>query len=253
MVRLVLGPRRRNVLLHLEVYIFIADDEPQPSTSRASTGQTSTSNGDANQTSQSSTSTEDANQFNVVHVDPSHLNVYSESVRKSYEKSVELLKKSLPEDMRDSTRVKSVYVVENKNLENNLKEESDEDPEGYFYAYHAAPCPEVIGKVLKTNLKMKFVRNHIYGKGIYFVDKPDLSAENGVLLCRVVRGQQFESAVLNQDIPPGHNSKIVRSDALGCGDITIVQESARILPCFVIHLEPPAVKAASSLATRGKG
>ena len=117
-------------------------------------------------------------------------------------------------------------------------------PDKEILAYHGTN-PANIEDILKDNLQLKYAKRQVYGKGNYFSEFPSISLGygQGLLLCRIIPGNEFVDSTAGKDIPEGYNSKKVRprQDCSGAsaanlsGEMIIIENSDQILPFFVIH------------------
>ena len=135
-----------------------------------------------------------------------------------------------------------------KFLKENLKQQSAISDKGIsdkeILAYHGTN-PANINSILKDNLQLIHAKRQVYGKGNYFSEFPSISLQygKGLLLCRILPGNEYVDSTPHKDIPEGYNSKKVRphQDSSGAsaanlsGEMIIIENSDQILPFFVIH------------------
>ena len=149
----------------------------------------------------------------------------------------------------EDAAITSIDIVINKVLEGkfeatkrNFRHKGISDKE--ILAYHGTN-PANINSILKDNLQLIHAKRQVYGKGNYFSEFPSISLQygKGLLLCRILPGNEYVDSTPHKDIPEGYNSKKVRphQDSSGAsaanlsGEMIIIENSDQILPFFVIH------------------
>ena len=82
-----------------------------------------------------------------------------------------------------------------------------------------------------------------YGPGNYFSEFPDISIPYGqrgpggigLMLFRVLPGKEYEKSN-SGDIPAGFNTKKVRGDPKGLGEMLVIKDPKQFLPYIVYNL-----------------
>ena len=149
----------------------------------------------------------------------------------------------------EDAEITSIDIVINKDLEGKFEAtkrcfKHEGIPDNEILAYHGTD-PANIDSILKDNLQLVHAKRQVYGRGNYFSEFPSVSLRygKGLLLCRILPGNEFVDSTPNINIPEGYNSKKVRpqqdnpvaSVSNLSGEMIIIENSDQILPFFVIH------------------
>ena len=111
-------------------------------------------------------------------------------------------------------------------------------PTNELFVYHKGKISkEDKIDVIHKNLRVENCSGHIFGRGIYFSEYPDIeigNSESGLLLCKVMPGNENidKSYRLIQE---GYQSKRVLASE-GQEETLIIENSSQILPYCWIHL-----------------
>ena len=150
-------------------------------------------------------------------------------------------------------RISKVFYHYNPELDKNFEEElaslkrkyqgSNSKNADFILAFHGTSCVENIDKIVQENFDLTKIQRHVYGKGIYFSEKPNVSLDYAkntrrLLLCKLLPGKSYEGdcGQTEQTGGCGCDSHRARKDQDGRGWAIVMFNMRRVLPCYEIEL-----------------
>ena len=144
--------------------------------------------------------------------------------------------------------LKAIFYHSNTTLEDAFEREKAAmerkypgQPESdYILAFHGTPNDQNIDKIVRENFRMDKIARAAYGHGIYFSEFPDVSLGYAgetmkLLLCKVLPGRSREGSCGTQRGCPCDSHR-VGSQGDGRGQMIVMFNPDRILPCYELHL-----------------
>ena len=144
--------------------------------------------------------------------------------------------------------LKAIFYHSNTTLEDAFEREKaamerryPSQPESdYILAFHGTPNDQNIDKIVRENFRMDKIARAAYGHGIYFSEFPDVSLGYAgetmkLLLCKVLPGRSREGSCGTQRGCPCDSHR-VGSQGDGRGQMIVMFNPDRILPCYELHL-----------------
>ena len=144
--------------------------------------------------------------------------------------------------------MKAIFYHSNKTLEVAFESEKAAmeskypgQPESdYILAFHGTPNDQNIDRIVRENFRMDKIERAAYGHGIYFSEFPDVSLGYArgtmkLLLCKVLPGRSREGSCGTQK-GCSCDSHRVGSQGDGRGQMIVMFNPERILPCYELHL-----------------
>ena len=128
------------------------------------------------------------------------------------------------------------FKIQEHNMKFKYKGKNEAD---FILAFHGTPNPENIDKIVRENFRMDKIRRTAHGHGIYFSEFPEISLQYAgsnwkLLLCKILPGKSHEGDCRMPNC--SCDSHRVGAEADGRGQMIVMFEPDRILPCYEIHL-----------------
>ena len=111
----------------------------------------------------------------------------------------------------------------------------------FVLAFHGTPNPENIDKIVRENFRMDKIKRTAHGHGIYFSEFPEVSlgyagSNLKLLLCQILPGHSHEEDCRSSACCC--DSHRIGKQADGRGQMIVMFNTNRILPCYELHLSP---------------
>ena len=107
--------------------------------------------------------------------------------------------------------------------------------------FHGSSFSQNVESILNNGFDSRKVRKGIYGTGFHFCEFPEASinyigTSKRLILCYVLLGSFVKDTQINE-IPDEYDSRSLRRDREGRGEIVIVKSSEQVLPMYILNLQ----------------